>query len=93
MLCNSEHSAGHGCTESGCLRVKSEEPKEAMAEKIITTIKKVSRREIKGNVQLHSDVDANQKREEHLFCTDAAFGFFLVFSGRNYLLSQHCVCL
>lgn len=44
-----------------------------MAGKFIKTRKKFSHREIKGNVQLQSDVGTNQNREEHLLSIEATF--------------------
>lgn len=48
--------------------------------KLIKTIRKLSHKEIKGNILLQSDVDTNQHREEHLLSIEATFFFFIIFS-------------
>lgn len=69
--------------------MKSEEPEEVMAGKFIKTIKAISHKEIKGNVQLQSDVDANQNREEHL----QLFFFFNLLIEKLFAIPALCVSL
>jgi len=68
-------SSGHGDTDSQRLRIQSEEPEEVMARKFIKTTRKLSHREVKGNVQLQSGEDTNQNRKEHLLSKQATFFF------------------